>query len=83
MNLFVFLLEWMTTFIVLFFLMKGLVYLFAKKFNRETSIIFSFAICTLIAFILSPHFITFFYPAFIYMPILIFFFIYYFMKEKP
>jgi len=81
MNVLLFLLEWTVSLIVLFFLMKGLIYLFSKKFNKVTAIVFSFAICVLAAFILSPYFISFFNPTFIYLPILICFFIYYMMKE--
>lgn len=82
MNIQMFIIEWVISFIVLFFLMKGLIYLFQKKVNRVTATVFSFAILMLLSYVLSTYVYTFFNPEFIYVPILIAFLYYFVTRDK-
>ncbi len=72
MKYFIYLVEWVVSFLVIWLVFKGFMYLFRKKFNRVTSTIFSFAIIGMLLFLTSHYFLSFPRPAVIYLPFLIF-----------
>ncbi len=75
MKIFRYVIEWFLSFIVI----GGLNYLanllFSKKFNPITSAVFSFVVVGFTVFYIAPFVITFPYPVYVYLPFLIFFFV--------
>ncbi len=69
MRYFIYLLEFIGIFVAIFLLNLGLRYLFSKKFNDVTTVIFSFLTTIFVAFILSPYILSFPNPALFYLPI--------------
>jgi hypothetical protein len=79
---FIYGLEWVITFLVIWLLFKGGIYLFRKKFNVITSAIFTFVVVGLLLFLTSHYFLSFPNPAYIYMPFMIFLLIINILKIK-
>ena len=77
----IFLLEFIISFFVIWGLYYLSIYLFSKKFNKITSIVFSFISIGLLVFLISPYLISFSYPAWIYLPSSIFWFVFYLYKN--
>jgi hypothetical protein len=80
MKIFIYILEFVISFIAIFFLFYFLKKIFLKKFNEITSIIFTFLSLGFFFFLLAPYIYTFFYPEFVYFPALLIALIYYLYK---
>jgi hypothetical protein len=76
MKIFIYVLEFVITFIAIFFLFHFLNKLFLKKINEITSIVFAFLVLGFFFFLISPFIYTFSYPVFVYFPALIIVLIY-------
>jgi hypothetical protein len=75
MKILLYVFEWLMSFFVIFLANYALVWLFKKKFNRVTSIIFSTITLGLLLFLTSHYFISFPKPSLIYLPFLLFLFV--------
>jgi len=71
MRYFIYFLEFLGVFISVFLLNLGFKYLFSKKFNDITTVIFAFLATLFTAFILSPYILSFPNPALFYLPVAI------------
>ena len=77
MTVFIYILEWVISFFVIWGLYYLTFFLFKKKFNPITAAIFTFIIVSLFVFLLFPYIISFPETAWVYGPSLFFWFIYY------
>jgi len=75
MNIYLYILEWVFSFFIIWGLNFALNNLFKKKFNPLMASIFSFIIIGFLFFIIDPYVYTFPISVLIYLPIAIFFFV--------
>ncbi|KPK32959.1 MAG: hypothetical protein AMS24_02700 [Chlamydiae bacterium SM23_39] len=80
--IFTYLLEWLFSFIIIGIFYYFLIKIFKKKFNLITSVIFSFILIGIFSFLVAPYLITFSKPAWIYLPFLIFWFVFNLIKAN-
>jgi len=80
--IFIYILEWFFSFIIIGIFYYFLIKLFKKKFNPITSVIFSFIFIGIFSFLIAPYLITFSNPSYIYVPFLIFWFIFNLIKAN-
>jgi len=73
-------LEFILTFLIIGALNFGLNFLFLKKFNLITAAIFSFVVLGFFVFLTAPYLISYKYPSLIYLPPLLFWFIFTLVK---
>jgi len=81
MKIFVYVVEWIVSFFIIWFFYFASYYLFQKKFNSITSVIFSFVAVGLVCFLSAPYVLSFPKPSAIYLPFVIFWFIVYLIRS--